>query len=99
MELFLQDEVATGWEPNFLLETLVLCAEYLRLYKFAYSEEKARNLAYRLALRMKDLKTCTYCEYCLESSLRVKFNSKMNTKIFYRVKFDVKTKFNSAGVQ
>lgn len=55
-----QAEIAKDWEPKFTLETIVICGEYCRLYKFDNLEEKCWKLSHKLATALQDSATCTY---------------------------------------
>ncbi|XP_058806087.1 uncharacterized protein LOC131672704 isoform X2 [Phymastichus coffea] len=52
--------VVNDWEPKFTLETIMICGEYCRLYKFNDVEEKTWRLAYKLATALQDFTTCVY---------------------------------------
>ena len=52
--------VVHSWEPTFTLETIILCGEYCRLYKFSIIEERCWKLAYKLAIALEDITSCLY---------------------------------------
>ncbi|KAJ8688375.1 hypothetical protein QAD02_024170 [Eretmocerus hayati] len=61
----LQDEksinsISLDWEPKFTLETIIICGEYCRLFKFSTLEEKCWKLCYKLASALQDHSTRIY---------------------------------------
>ncbi|OXU23863.1 hypothetical protein TSAR_003681 [Trichomalopsis sarcophagae] len=52
--------VVKDWEPEYTLETVILCGEYCRLFKFNHNEEQAWKIAYKLATALNNFTTCTY---------------------------------------
>ncbi|XP_011501772.1 PREDICTED: uncharacterized protein LOC105365335 [Ceratosolen solmsi marchali] len=52
--------IVNDWEPKLTLETIIICGEYCRLYKFVNNERKSWNLAYKLSTALQDLTTCVY---------------------------------------
>jgi hypothetical protein len=45
------------------LETIIICGEYCRLYKFVNNEQKSWNLAYKLSTALQDFTTCVYGKF------------------------------------
>ncbi|KAG7207104.1 hypothetical protein KM043_000981 [Ampulex compressa] len=54
------EEIANGWEPALTLRTLVIAAEYSRLYRYEKCELGLWRLAFALATKLKDYRTIVY---------------------------------------
>ncbi|XP_014227311.1 uncharacterized protein LOC106652711 [Trichogramma pretiosum] len=62
-EMCIQKHSATiieDWEPKFTLETILICGEYCRLYKFSIVEASVWRIAHKLATDLNDSVACIY---------------------------------------